>query len=81
MIPSCPDLTYIGKEGADMIGIIGGTSLLYADLPELEKKVIHTPYGNSEVFCGDFAFLLRQIVSSHYGDLGIIFLRLGHASP
>jgi hypothetical protein len=36
MIPSCPDLTYIGKEGADMIGIIGGTSLLYADLPELE---------------------------------------------
>jgi 5'-methylthioadenosine phosphorylase len=60
MIPSCPDLTYIGKEGADMIGIIGGTSLLYADLPELEKKVIHTPYGNSEVFCGDFAFLLRH---------------------
>jgi 5'-methylthioadenosine phosphorylase len=60
MIPLCPDLNYMGKEGAEMIGIIGGTSLLNADLPELEKKVIHTPYGNSEVFCGDYVLLLRH---------------------
>lgn len=48
------------KEGAEMLGIIGGTSLLYAELPELEKKVVHTPFGNSEVFCGDIALLLRH---------------------
>lgn len=43
-----------------MLGIIGGTSLLYAELPELEKKVVHTPFGNSEVFIGDCALLLRH---------------------
>ncbi|MDD1707474.1 MAG: MTAP family purine nucleoside phosphorylase [Methanoregulaceae archaeon] len=43
-----------------MIGIIGATTLLNAARPELEKKVIHTPYGNSEVFCGDYALLLRH---------------------
>ena len=48
------------KEGAEMLGIIGGTSLLYAELPELEKKVVHTPFGNSEVFCGNIALLLRH---------------------
>jgi 5'-methylthioadenosine phosphorylase len=60
MIPSCPDLTIMDKEGAEMLGIIGGTSLLYAELPELEKKVVHTPFGNSEVFTGDIALLLRH---------------------
>ncbi len=43
-----------------MLGIIGGTSLLYAELPELEKKVVHTPFGNSEVLTGDCALLLRH---------------------
>jgi 5'-methylthioadenosine phosphorylase len=43
-----------------MLGIIGGTSLLYAELPELEQKVIHTPFGNSEVFIGDCALVLRH---------------------
>ena len=43
-----------------MLGIIGGTSLLYARLPDLEKRVVHTPYGNSEVMGGEFALLLRH---------------------
>lgn len=43
-----------------MLGIIGGTSLLFARLPDLEKKVVHTPYGNSEVMTGAVALLLRH---------------------
>jgi 5'-methylthioadenosine phosphorylase len=43
-----------------MLGIIGGTSLLFSRLPDLEKKVIATPYGNSEVLCGEIAVLLRH---------------------
>jgi 5'-methylthioadenosine phosphorylase len=43
-----------------MLGIIGGTSLLFSRLPKLEKKVISTPYGNSEVLFGEIAVLLRH---------------------
>lgn len=43
-----------------MLGIIGGTSLRFADLPQLEMRRIATPFGISEVFCGDFALLLRH---------------------
>lgn len=43
-----------------MLGIIGGTSLLFSDLPDLEKKNIATPYGPAEVFCGEFAMLMRH---------------------
>jgi 5'-methylthioadenosine phosphorylase len=43
-----------------MLGIIGGTSLLFSDLPQLEKRVIHNPFGNSEVLCGDIVLLLRH---------------------
>jgi 5'-methylthioadenosine phosphorylase len=43
-----------------MLGIIGGTSLLFSDHPHLEKRVIHNPFGNSEVLCGDIALLLRH---------------------
>ena len=43
-----------------MLGIIGGTSLLYADLPELEKKVVPTPFGPAEVHFGDIALLMRH---------------------
>jgi 5'-methylthioadenosine phosphorylase len=43
-----------------MLGIIGGTSLLFTRLPDLEKRVIHTPFGNSEVLCGECALLLRH---------------------
>ncbi len=46
-----------------MLGIIGGTSLLFSDLPELEKRIIHNPFGNSEVLYGDIVLLLR-----HQGD-------------
>lgn len=49
-----------GGQGVPMLGIIGGTSLLYAKLPELEKRTVHTPYGNSEVLAGDIVMLLRH---------------------
>ncbi|MDD1706193.1 MAG: MTAP family purine nucleoside phosphorylase [Methanoregulaceae archaeon] len=43
-----------------MLGIIGGTSLLFTRLPDLERRVIHTPFGNSELLCGRCALLLRH---------------------
>ncbi|MDH7510893.1 MAG: MTAP family purine nucleoside phosphorylase [Methanolinea sp.] len=43
-----------------MLGIIGGTSLLYARIPPLEERVVHTPFGNCEVRTGDIAILLRH---------------------
>lgn len=43
-----------------MLGIIGGTSLLYANLPETEKKVIPTPFGPAEVHQGEIMLLLRH---------------------
>lgn len=43
-----------------VLGIIGGTSLLFADLPPLEKKTIATPYGPAEVHTGAFALLMRH---------------------
>ncbi len=43
-----------------MLGIIGGTSLFYSDLPGLEERVVHTPFGNAKVTCGDVAILMRH---------------------
>jgi 5'-methylthioadenosine phosphorylase len=43
-----------------MLGIIGGTSLLFSTLPPLEKKRVDTPFGNAEVLCGDIALLMRH---------------------
>ena len=43
-----------------MLGIIGGTSLLFADLPPLEKTIVATPYGKAEVHTGAFALLMRH---------------------
>ena len=43
-----------------MLGIIGGTSLLYADLPETRKEVVNTPFGPAEVLKGDIALLMRH---------------------
>ncbi|MDI6720503.1 MAG: MTAP family purine nucleoside phosphorylase [Methanomicrobiales archaeon] len=44
-----------------MLGIIGGTSLLYAELPSLAREVVHTPFGSAEVLCGErIAILLRH---------------------
>ncbi len=43
-----------------MLGIIGGTSLLFADLPPLEEKVIATPYGKATVHCGEICLVPRH---------------------
>jgi 5'-methylthioadenosine phosphorylase len=43
-----------------MLGIIGGTSLLFSTLPELKKKRIDTPFGNAEILFGDIALLMRH---------------------
>jgi 5'-methylthioadenosine phosphorylase len=43
-----------------LLGIIGGTSLLFADLPPMKRSLIATPFGKAEVYCGDFALLLRH---------------------
>lgn len=43
-----------------MLGIIGGTSLLFCDLPAYEKQRIATPYGTAEVHTGEVALLLRH---------------------
>jgi len=45
----------------NMLGIIGGTSLLEFSFGDLKKKVVHTPYGSSEVLLGSgVALLLRH---------------------
>ncbi|HSA37830.1 MAG TPA: MTAP family purine nucleoside phosphorylase [Methanoregula sp.] len=43
-----------------MLGIIGGTSLLFSTLPDLEKRQIDTPFGNAEVLMGDVVILMRH---------------------
>jgi len=43
-----------------VLGIIGGTSLLFADLPPLAKTTVATPFGKAEVHAGAFALLLRH---------------------
>ena len=43
-----------------MLGIIGGTSLLFSRLPPLEPRRIDSPYGPAEVLCGEVALLLRH---------------------
>jgi 5'-methylthioadenosine phosphorylase len=43
-----------------MLGIIGGTSLLFSTLPELEKRVIATPFGTAELLCGDNLVMLMR---------------------
>jgi 5'-methylthioadenosine phosphorylase len=43
-----------------MLGIVGGTSLLFSELPELHKRQVHTPFGNAELLCGDIVMLMRH---------------------
>lgn len=43
-----------------MLGIIGGTSLLFSTLPDLEKKQVDTPFGNAELLMGDAVLLMRH---------------------
>jgi 5'-methylthioadenosine phosphorylase len=42
------------------LGIIGGTSLLFSPLPDLEKKQVDTPFGNAEILTGNVALLMRH---------------------
>jgi 5'-methylthioadenosine phosphorylase len=43
-----------------MLGIIGGTSLLFSTLPSLEKRTVSTPFGSAEILCGDIVMLMRH---------------------
>lgn len=44
-----------------MLGIIGGTSLLFSTLPKLEKQQVATPFGPAEILCGkDLVMLMRH---------------------
>jgi len=43
-----------------MLGIIGGTSLLFSTLPPLEKQTVSTPYGTAEILFGDIVMLMRH---------------------
>lgn len=43
-----------------MLGIIGGTSLLYAPLPALEKRQVATPFGPSGILAGENLVLLMR---------------------
>jgi 5'-methylthioadenosine phosphorylase len=35
-----------------VLGIVGGTSLLYSELPRMKKERVHTPYGSADLLCG-----------------------------
>lgn len=44
-----------------MLGIIGGTSLLFSTLPDLTKKTVATPFGTADLLCGkDLVMLMRH---------------------
>ena len=43
-----------------MLGIIGGTSLLFATLPALEKRELATPFGTAELLCGKNLVMLMR---------------------
>lgn len=42
------------------LGIIGGTSLLFSRLPDLEKRYVATPFGSAELLFGDIVLLMRH---------------------
>lgn len=43
-----------------MLGIIGGTSLLFSTLPKLEKRELATPFGTAELLCSDRLVMLMR---------------------
>lgn len=43
-----------------MLGIIGGTALLAAKLPALQKKTVATPFGKTDVYTGKCIFIPRH---------------------
>jgi len=42
------------------LGIIGGTSLLFSTLPDLQKVQVDTPFGNAELHTGCIVLLMRH---------------------
>jgi 5'-methylthioadenosine phosphorylase len=43
-----------------MLGVIGGTSLLFSPLPDLVKRQVDTPFGNAEILTGEIILLMRH---------------------
>jgi 5'-methylthioadenosine phosphorylase len=43
-----------------MLGIIGGTSLLFSTLPDLKKEMVATPFGSAEILNGEIVMLMRH---------------------
>jgi len=43
-----------------MLGIIGGTSLLFSTLPALAKRQVATPFGSAELLVGDSLVMLMR---------------------
>jgi len=43
-----------------MLGIIGGTSLLFSSLPSLERQRVSTPFGTAEILRGTIVMLMRH---------------------
>jgi len=43
-----------------MLGIIGGTSLLFSSLPKLKKETVATPFGSAEILTGEIVMLMRH---------------------
>jgi 5'-methylthioadenosine phosphorylase len=43
-----------------MLGLIGGTSLLFSKLPPLEKRRVATPFGSADLLCGKIVMLMRH---------------------
>ena len=42
------------------LAIIGGTSIRFSSLPPLEERIISTPFGKTQVLCGDISILQRH---------------------
>ena len=43
-----------------MLGIIGGTSLLFSELPRLDTSRVATPFGPADLLCGDRLVMLMR---------------------
>lgn len=43
-----------------MLGIIGGTSLLFSELPPVDTRRVYTPYGPADLRAGEILLLLRH---------------------
>lgn len=48
------------REEKMTLGIIGGTSLLYSNLPPAKREMISTPFGSAEILCSDKAMIFLR---------------------